>query len=107
MVQPAEFHVGDRARQRAWSAQSEEYSGGDALLSAVEQGWQVRGLIFCQEIWHGSARRARIYHITLERHQESKRMRVVVNPYVERWVKQQGVRVVQMNQRKSTALERW
>lgn len=107
MDNPAEFRVDDYAFKRHWSPTSQAYAGGDALLTALDRGWNISDIVFCQEVWHGGARRVRIYHIDLERGLETMRMCVLVNPFVERFISELRTRVVLMNQRKDTELERW
>jgi hypothetical protein len=104
---PAEFRIEDNALKRHWCPNSQKYAGGDALLTALERGWRIGGVIFCQEHWHGGARRVRVYHIDLARGAAAMRMRVLMNPFVERLIQERHWRVVVMNQRKNTALERW
>jgi hypothetical protein len=107
MDESAGFYVNDSALKRHWCPLSQEYAGGDALLTALDRGWQIVGVVFCQEVWHGGSRRIRVYHIDLTRDLTTVRMRVLSNPFVERLLSEESVRVVLMNQRKDTALERW
>jgi hypothetical protein len=92
---------------RHWSPQSEKFASGDALITALANGWQVVGVIFRQEHWHAGARRVCVYHFKLSRNDETNTMIVVQNPYVSRFVDKLPVQVVLINQRKTMKGERW
>ncbi len=93
---------------RHWSPQSEKYSTADALMTALDNGWRVQGVVFRQEHWYDSARRASVYHVRLHRDSSAFTMIVIDSPYIARLLDNLGVQVVQQNQRKQTAsLERW
>jgi hypothetical protein len=92
---------------RHWSPVSEKYTGGDALLTALDDGWSVEGVIFRQEFWLAGVRRVCIYHIDLVRGDENAKMMVMQNPYVTRLMHEIGSQVVLMNQRKQTDFDRW
>ncbi|MBZ0289634.1 MAG: hypothetical protein K8I30_18575 [Anaerolineae bacterium] len=92
---------------RHWSPESEKYGSGDALLSAMDAGWMITGLIMRQEIWYTGRRRVAVYHFDLQRGDDSVRMAVVDNPRVARLVQECGVRVVQMNHRVPRDGEQW
>jgi hypothetical protein len=91
---------------RHWSPVSEKYTGGDALLTAIDEGWTVDGVIFRQEFWLAGVRRVCIYHIDLRRGDEFAKMVVMQNPYVTRFVHELGRQVVLINQRKQTDYDR-
>jgi hypothetical protein len=100
-----DFHI-DKARYRHWSPRSESFTGCDALLTALQQGWTINGsLIFCQQFWRGSGRCIRVFHFDLQRGQELQRMRVVWNPVVDQLVASLPMRVVVMNERKDITAE--
>ncbi len=92
---------------RHWSPESERFAPGDALRTALEQDWQVHGVVFRQEHWHPGGRRNGVYHFRLERCGHIQTMVVVENPYVIRLLRDLRVQVVIMNQRKENLLERW
>jgi hypothetical protein len=92
---------------RHWSPISEKYSGGDTLLTAVEDGWRIKGVIFRQEFWLAGVRRVCVFHVDLERDGQTEKMLVVHNPYVIRYLLDMGAQVVQINQRRETDFHRW
>lgn len=90
---------------RHWSPFSEKYTGGDALVTALDDGWKVRGVVFRQEFWLAGVRRVCLYHVELERNSETNRMIVVQNPYVTRLLYDSDAQVVLINQRKETSFD--
>ena len=95
------------ALHRHWSPHCEAYASGDALLQALESGWQVHGVIFRQEVWLAGNRRTIIYHVTLMRDGQIQKMKMVYTPYISRLVQELNVQVVRLNERKNTERERW
>jgi hypothetical protein len=91
---------------RHWNPVSEKYTGGDALLTAMDEGWNVDGVIFRQEFWLAGVRRVCVFHIDLRRDDETAKMLVMQNPYVTRLVHDLGTQVVLINQRKMTDYDR-
>ena len=92
---------------RHWHQGSEKYTGGDALLTAIDNGWVVDGVIFRQEFWLAGVRRVCVFHVDLRRDGESAKMLVMQNPYVTRLMHELGSQVVLINQRKQTDYDRW
>lgn len=92
---------------RHWSPSCERYTGGDALTTAIEAGWRIKGVIFRQEFWLAGVRRVCVFHIDLERADEIEKMTVVHNPYVIRYIRELGAQVVQINQRREMDFDRW
>ena len=91
---------------RHWSPVSETYTGGDALVTALDEGWSVDGVIFRQEFWLAGVRRVCIFHVDLRREEETARMLVMQNPFVTKLVHEIGTQVVLINQRKETDFDR-
>jgi hypothetical protein len=85
---------------RHWCPVSEKFASGDALVSALNQGWAVEGVVFREDHWAAGVRRVPIYHIKLVRDEACMTMIIVMNPFVQRLVHNMGVQVVLMNQRK-------
>jgi hypothetical protein len=107
LSEKAGFQPEDIRVYRHWCPSSEEYAGGDALLTLLDKGWQITGVIFCQEFWCGQARRHHVYHFQLVRDQMKHKLSVISNPYVARMVRESGVQTVLFNQRKKTDGLRW
>ena len=77
-----------------WCPQSQRYAGGDALLTYLNNGWEIQGNIYCEEYWHGGSRRILIYYFVLARQGECVTMRVLTNPLVDRLLDKLGLRVL-------------
>ncbi len=72
---------------RHWHAESEHYTGGDALNTALDEGWTINDVVGFQEIHHMGARGTIIFHFELTRGEnEAVTMPVVGNPYVDHLV---------------------
>ena len=102
----ADVQYDEQCLTRHWCPLSEPFTTGDALLTAVHRGWFVKGVIFRQEIWLSDVRRIFVYHVELQYDDQSRKMQVLENPFVERIVHQLA-QVVQLNQRKHTEYQRW
>lgn len=85
-------HTSDLTRH--WCPQSQRYAGGDALLTFLNNGWEIQDDIYYEEYWHGGARRVLIYYFVLARGAECVTMRVVSNPLVDRLLGKLPVRVL-------------
>ncbi len=88
---------------RHWHAGSEKYTGGDALITALDNGWRIDGVIFRQEFWLAGVRRVCIFHVDLTSSSgEKTRMLVTQNPFITRFLHETEHQVVQINQRTMT-----
>jgi hypothetical protein len=94
------FHVQYFDLKRHWCAPSEKYAGGDCLLSALDDGWEIDPLVRCEDHWHAGVRRVPVYHFTLTRNGEEMKMPVISNPFVERFVRHSDIQLVRMNERR-------
>ncbi len=83
-----------------WHPNSAQFAGGDHLLTAINNGWDVSDCML-QEIWYAGARCVFIYHFTLSRQGDVMKMPVIDNPYVTRFIEQGGVTVRTESDQKS------
>jgi hypothetical protein len=74
-----------------WSPK-EGYAGGDHLLTALNNSWDVAEC-HLQLVWYTGSRSVRVYHFTLVRGGEIMKMPVVDNPYVDRFISLNGIEV--------------
>jgi hypothetical protein len=79
-------------RTQHWDPDSEVFAGGDHLVTAIYRGWSVEE---CHEEthWYEGMRSVRVYHFYLVKDDERLHMPVIANPYVERFVHQQGLTI--------------
>ncbi|MDZ4768994.1 MAG: hypothetical protein SGJ24_07695 [Chloroflexota bacterium] len=88
------------AYYRHWNADSEKFTGCDALVTALESGWTIEGVVFRQEIWLSGVRPVSVFHFDLSRDDVRAKMRVCHNPFIVRLLNDLPVQVVAINQRK-------
>lgn len=79
---------------RHWHPGSEKYTGGDALFTALENGWQLNREVKFEEYWHAGVRSVLVYHFELSRDGETMVMPVIRNPYVNRIVREMPATLV-------------
>lgn len=80
---------------RHWHAQSEPYTGGDALFTALDNGWDMDNVVTYKEFWQ-AGRRVVICYFTLRRSGDELTMPVVYNPYVSRVIKTMHVQTIRI-----------
>lgn len=81
-----DYHFAYQDLYRHWHAESERYTGGDALNTALDEGWMISDIVGFQEVSHMGARGTVVYHFELTRKDQTVTMPVVGNPYVDRLV---------------------
>ena len=89
----SDFHVEYPAILRHWSPVSEKYAGADCLVTAVQRGWRVVGEIYREDFWLAGTRLTSVFHVSLERGDESMTMPVISNPYARRLISQNHMTV--------------
>jgi hypothetical protein len=82
-----------------WSADSQKYAGGDALITFLHNGWKMDETVFFEEYWHAGGRLVMIYYFELERDGETLSMPVLGNPFVNRMVKSLPVQLIPFGER--------
>lgn len=90
-------HESYTTNPRHWHPQSERYSGCDALLTALGQGWHIHNdRILRERRLLGGQRSTTIFHLELEREEMGPaRMSIVNTPYLERLILNMGLHVYQ------------
>ena len=71
-----------RHTNRHWHPESEKYAGVDCLLSALDEGWIIDGLVFGEVHRFGGGRQTTVYQFTLTRNGATMVMPVIENPHV-------------------------
>jgi hypothetical protein len=79
--------------KRHWGAESEAFTGGDALFAMLERGWRVAESVVCQRYWFSNNRETSIYHFFLAKGSDSTCMSVVSSPPVLRFIQQTNLEV--------------
>ena len=85
-------HTTDMSRH--WCPRSQRFTGGDALLTYLDNGWEVYNEVTYEEYWQGGARRMFIYEFVLIKGGQHVRMRVIDNPFVERLMRDLQIRAL-------------
>ena len=63
-----------------WSYSSEQYAGGDNLLTAIARGWEIDQKVTLRRHWFAGMRCIEIFHFTIRRDDVVADMAVVGNP---------------------------
>mgnify|MGYP005838803485 CR=1 FL=1 len=100
MNNASNFHVSYPDVYRHWSANCEEYAGGDCLLTALREGWQIPETIYSENFWHSGARLVIVFHFDLTRGDETMAMPVLSNPFVRRLIRQESLTVKPLDERR-------
>lgn len=79
---------------RHWHPESEPYTGGDALFTALENGWHLHQEVEYEEYWLAGVRSVLVYRFKLSREGETMVMPVIRNPYVNRVVREMPATLV-------------
>ena len=90
----SDYHVQYLDVVKHWHALSERYTGGDALLTALYNGWEMIGEIVRESHWYAGMRSVTVYRVSLRRDDEQQTMRIIHNPYVSRLVHESRLPVV-------------
>ena len=69
-----------------WSYSSEQYAGGDNLLTAIARGWEIDQKVTLRRHWFAGMRCIEIFHFIIRRDDVVADMAVVGNPYVYRYL---------------------
>lgn len=73
-----------RDTYRHWHPASEAYAGVDCLLSALDEGWIIDGIVFGEIHRFGGGRQTTVYHFALTRNGATMVMPIIENPCVAR-----------------------
>lgn len=83
------------ATYQHWCPQSENYAGGDHLISAFRAGWDLADdMVAVQQYWKSGSRPVSIYHFVLERDGETMIMPTLHNPFIERFIIEQSLTLI-------------
>ena len=77
-----------------WHPNSETYAGGDHLTTALEKKWQIEK-VELKRHWYAGMRSVRLYEFTLTKEGRTVTMPVLDNPFVERFIKLEGIDLIE------------
>src|SRR5262245_9637746 len=84
-----------------WSANSQKYAGGDALVTFLYNGWDMVETVFYEEYWHAGGRLVMIYYFDLEQDGETVHVPVLGNPFVHRMVNNLPLQLLPISEREA------
>lgn len=79
---------------RHWHGPSQQYAGGDCLVTALTIGWHIEDTVLQDTYWGAGGRQVNIYHFVLHRENRALAMPVLGNPFVDRLIKTMELNVV-------------
>lgn len=82
-----------------WHPTSARYAGGDNLMTAIEKDWDVEQCALVRH-WYAGMRSVRIYEFTLIKNGKTMTMPVLDNPYVERFVIDEKINLIETEEAK-------
>ena len=77
-----------------WSWSSQRFAGGDNLITAIYNGWSVDRVVEVEQHWYAGMRGITIFNFTISREDMTVTMPVVSNPFVNRFVRQSALQLV-------------
>ncbi len=89
--------VGDLHRH--WCPESEPFVGGDALFTALTQGWSVVGAVFCREFYYADCRHNYVFYFRLQQDDELRRMAVIASQHVVTFIQRAELQVLLVQSR--------
>ncbi len=91
------LHYSYMDKIRHWHSESERYTGGDALYTAIENGWTMGEVVGYEDYERaGMEGVIAVYYFELVRGSERLTMPVLNNPFIRRLIKESGVKPVPM-----------
>jgi len=95
------FHYAYSHLVRHWHADSEQYAGGDALFTALDNGWEIDETVPYEEHWFAGAQCVVVFLCRLKRGEETMMMPVITNPYIRRMLTEMKAKLVSTKEKKT------
>ncbi len=78
-----------------WCPESEAFAAASQLISALRDGWMLAlPRVRARQIWNSGSRPRTVYEFTLMRGSQLMIMPVLTNPFVERYLAQHDLRII-------------
>ena len=84
---------------RHWHPRSEAYAGVDCLLSALDEGWNIDGIVFGEVHRFGDGRQTTVYHFAVTRNDATMVMPIIEYPCVARLIAALTIQVILVSDR--------
>ena len=91
------IHTHDKFTQsiQYWCPDSETYAAASHLLSALRDDWRLAlPRVRARQVWNSGSRARTLYEFTLLRGSQLMVMPVLSNPFIERYLLQNDIRVI-------------
>jgi hypothetical protein len=95
------FHYGYAHLVRHWHEGSEKYAGGDALFTALDNGWEIEDTVVYEEHWSSGAQCVVVFQFHLTNGSDSMTMPVITNPFVQRILTDMDAKLVNSGKKKA------
>jgi hypothetical protein len=96
------FHYAYVDMIRHWHLDSEKFTGGDALFTAIANGWEIQDTVRYEDCWLQGGRYVVVFYFDLKHHDQTMTMPVVTNPYVRRFITMLNSKLVALGDKKIT-----
>ena len=81
-------------RPRHWCSVSQQYGGGDNLISLLREGWRLTNeKVMTETFGLSGSCPVTVYHIKLQRDSKQRLLKVIENPFIRRFLKTQKLQV--------------
>ena len=78
-----------------WSPESEKYAAASQLISIMRDGWILAlPRVSARHVWNSGSRPRTVYDFTLMRGSQLMIMPVLSNPFIERYIIQNDIRII-------------
>lgn len=88
------FHVEYMDVVQHWHSESQPFAGGDSLLTALYDGWEMSDIVVREEYWFAGMRSVKVYHFELSRGDEIMVMPIIDTPYLTRIIQSSQLQVM-------------
>ena len=78
-----------------WSPESEDYAAASQLITVMREGWILAlPRVGARQVWNSGSRPRTVYDFTLMRGSQLMIMPVLSNPFIERYIIQNDIRII-------------
>jgi hypothetical protein len=92
------YHVEYLEDVQHWHPASQPYAGGDNLVGALYEGWEMSNVVAREEHWFAGMRFVAVYHVELNRDGETLIMPVIFTPYITRLLAERECSVITLDE---------
>lgn len=78
-----------------WNPDSAQFAGGDHLMTALDNGWQIENCRLVKH-WYAGMRFVKIYEFNMvhQRSGDKMTMPVIDNPYIQRFIEEEHIELI-------------